>query len=312
MAYRGILGRADRSVRGVPRERSNVVVDPIALAAFAGGMYALTASVRHYVTVRSSREERVREPPGTVSVLVPTLNEEDYVGPTVRTLRAQTLVEAFPEDVEVILVDSASQDATVAAARPYVDRVVTAPRGKLNALAVAVEAARGELIVEADADGLYPPGWLNLLLEPYRGDAGDPVAGVYAPFVYYDSPVVKFLSPAIRATLMGLGNFPGGARSYRRSAYEAAGGFRRGVDQRDFWALWTEEEFLFPKRLAEVGRVVFNPRAGCFKSARRLDPFFLQDARNRRWRASLDEDGTRFGGDLNRKVRRVVERISGR
>lgn len=245
-------------------------------------------------------------PAARVTVLVPTLNEESYVEDACRSLAAQTLKRDFPDRVEIMLVDSGSRDATRTLARPYVDRIVEAPRGKLSALNAGVAKAKGDLIVEADADGWFPPSWLSFMAEPFI-DAS--VSAVRGDFRYYDSPVLRVTSVPLRRSLSTLGNFPGGVRAYRKDAFRATRGFRTRFDQRSFWKVWPEEEFRFRRRLEARGRLVDAPDAVCFKSARRGDPLFVDDPRADRFREKLAEGGTFRDGitDALYRARRRLE-----
>lgn len=261
--------------------------------------------IQRYAALPAFSESPAPAPPARVSVLVPTLNEEDYVGDACRSLAMQTLRRDHPGRVEVVLVDSGSRDGTRAAARPFVDRVVNAPRGKLAALAAGVQKARGDLIVEADADGWFPPDWLHRMVRPFQ-DPG--VAAVRGRFVYYDSPVLRVTSPILRTTLSAVGNFPGGVRAYRKSAFVETGGFRP-VNARNFWSVWPEEEFRFRRRLQATGRVVDAKDAVCFKSARRGDPFFVRDPRADKFRADLRASG-RFRDGVTDSLYRARKLLS--
>ena len=88
----------------------------------------------------------------TVSVVIPTLNEE-------RNL--PHVLAGLPAGVdEVIVVDGHSTDNTVEVARrlrPDVRIVMQTRRGKGNALASGFAAASGEIIVMLDADGSTDP-----------------------------------------------------------------------------------------------------------------------------------------------------------
>lgn len=243
-------------------------------------------------------------PLGRVSVLVPTLDERDYVVDAVRSLALQTLRRDHPDKVEIVLVDSGSRDGTLERAGPFVDRAISAPRGKLSSLIVGVRKARGDIIVEADADGWYPPGWLARMVEPF---AMPGTIGVRGDFVYYDSPVLRTLSPVRGPLFRAAGNFPGGVRAYTRAVFLETGGFRLPRDERDFWAVWPEEEFAFRRRLEARGRVVDAPDAVCFKSARRGDPIFVRDPRVENFRRTLAAGGRFSDGvtDALYRVRRI-------
>jgi len=91
-------------------------------------------------------------PQPTVSLVVPTMNEERNIG---------WLLERLPEGLhEVILVDGRSTDATVEVARrlrPDIRVVLERRPGKGVALRAGFAAAEGDYIVMIDADGSMDP-----------------------------------------------------------------------------------------------------------------------------------------------------------
>jgi glycosyltransferase involved in cell wall biosynthesis len=96
----------------------------------------------------------------TVSVVIPTLNEE-------RNL--PHVFAALPEGIdEVVLVDGGSVDRTVAVARELRPDVVVVQQtrtGKGNALACGFAACTGDIIVMIDADGSTDPAEIPLFIE---------------------------------------------------------------------------------------------------------------------------------------------------
>lgn len=117
------------------------------------------------VSSAASAEERIE-----VSVVLPCLNEEATVGTVVEEafagLRAAGVVG------EVIVVDNGSTDRSAAIAARHGATVVREERrGYGSAYLTGLDAARGELIVLADADGTYPLGDLRPLLQPLREGA---------------------------------------------------------------------------------------------------------------------------------------------
>jgi glycosyltransferase involved in cell wall biosynthesis len=100
-----------------------------------------------------------------LSVVIPTLNEARNI---------VHVLQAMPSCVdEVILVDGHSVDGTVEVARavrPDLRVVKQSRRGKGNALAAGIAAARGQYVVMLDADGSMDPGEVHAFLQAL--DAG--------------------------------------------------------------------------------------------------------------------------------------------
>ena len=107
----------------------------------------------------------------TISVIIPTLNEEGSLA---------WVLENLPSWVdEVVLVDGLSTDATEALARRLRPdaRVVHQPRrGKGAALRAGFAAARGDIIVMIDADGSTDPREMDRFIDALE-DGADFVKG---------------------------------------------------------------------------------------------------------------------------------------
>jgi glycosyltransferase involved in cell wall biosynthesis len=110
-----------------------------------------------------------------LSVVLPAYNEADQIGTVIRSIRQQ-----YPE-AEILVVDDASSDATVAEAREAGATVRPHPYNKGNGAAVktGLREARGQKIVLMDADGQHNPKDIPRLLE--RLDAYDLVVGARDP-----------------------------------------------------------------------------------------------------------------------------------
>jgi glucosyl-3-phosphoglycerate synthase len=96
----------------------------------------------------------------TVSLVLPTLNEEETVGPIVRTAR-RTMMEDVPLVDQLLVIDSASTDRTRALAEAEGARVIQHPdvlprygsfRGKGEALWKSLYETSGDIVVWADTD----------------------------------------------------------------------------------------------------------------------------------------------------------------
>jgi glycosyltransferase involved in cell wall biosynthesis len=91
-----------------------------------------------------------------VSVIIPTYNAEKYIAKTIQSVLNQTY-----QDFEVLVIDDASPDRSVAVCRQFKDsriRVISqANRGLPGARNTGIRAAKGEFIAFLDADDIWLP-----------------------------------------------------------------------------------------------------------------------------------------------------------
>ena len=105
----------------------------------------------------------------TCSIVIRAYNEEKHIGRLLEGVNQQTL-----NDVEIILVDSGSTDATVSIAESFGARIVRIASGEFTfgrSLNFGVREATREFVVIASAH-VYPvyPDWLESLLRPFEDE----------------------------------------------------------------------------------------------------------------------------------------------
>jgi dolichyl-phosphate beta-glucosyltransferase len=167
-----------------------------------------------------------------LTVILPCYNEAQRLPGTLQALLAH--LSAAPGNVEVLVVDDGSTDATagVAEAVAATDRRVRvlsygSNRGKGFAVRTGMLAAQGDLVVFTDADGSYQPSDLDRILEALAqapvaigtraGGASGPVARRAASRVF---------NLAIRGTLgLPFADTQSGLKGFRRPAAQQI--FRR-------------------------------------------------------------------------------------
>jgi glycosyltransferase involved in cell wall biosynthesis len=197
------------------------------------------------------------------SIVIPCLNEAGYLTDALLSLRKQD----FDGDYEVIVVDNNCTDETASIARALGARVVVEPvAGVCNARQRGTEAARGEIVVSADADTVYARDWLSRIDARFRAD--ESVVAVVGPCRYADGPRWG------RVYARGLfGAVNGVYRLSGRAVYASATNiaFRRDA--------WTEydtsmtqggDELDQLRRLRRQGRVVYDHANPTFTSGRRF------------------------------------------
>ena len=125
--------------------------------------------------------EMTNSPPnaGSVSIIVPTLNEEENIAPLVSKITAC----AVPFR-EILFVDDHSTDNTRAKiydlARTQPIRVIEQNGADLSlagAIMSGARAAQGDILLVMDADLSHPPDRINELLAPLFADTADLVVG---------------------------------------------------------------------------------------------------------------------------------------
>jgi len=115
----------------------------------------------------------------SVSIIVPTLNEEENIAPLVAQIIASTV--AFRE---ILFVDDNSTDATqdmiCALAANHPIRLIEqdgAGLGLAGAIMLGARAAQGEILLVMDADLSHPPERIKDLLAPLFAGTADMVMG---------------------------------------------------------------------------------------------------------------------------------------
>lgn len=87
-----------------------------------------------------------------LSIVIPALNEAAGIEATLRALQPLRA-----RGVELVLADGGSGDGTTALARPWVDAVADAPRGRALQMNAGAALARAEVLLFLHADTRLPP-----------------------------------------------------------------------------------------------------------------------------------------------------------
>lgn len=147
-----------------------VIKVPALLLAFLTRMVMYRDTM--FVAVRGSQGEPARRPVPSggprLSVVVPAFREEDRIGATVADIRAALGELHAAGELELVVVDDGSDDATADAAEAAGADVVLRcrpNRGKGAAVRAGVLAAGGRTVAFTDADLSYAPSQLLRLLD---------------------------------------------------------------------------------------------------------------------------------------------------
>lgn len=192
---------------------------------------------------RQRRPFSAERPP--VSVIIPAHNEQESLPGTLTSLSQQR----YPGTVEFVVVDDRSSDSTneiiegfVASDSRFRRVRIESPSSRLapkvNAVNEGIRESSGAIIVTSDADCEYPPGWLEGMVSHFEENVTMVVG--YVECTRADRPksaLATFESIdwfSLMLTSRSLTRFgwkfasSANNQAYRRSAFEAAGGFGAG------------------------------------------------------------------------------------
>ena len=240
--------------------------------------------IRHYWRAAGQRPTQpVRFP--FVSILVPGFNEAPSIQATLRSL----LAIEYPA-FEILVLDDGSTDGMADAARAFegrhgsaVCRVLTKPNGgKWSAHNFGLQHARGEFILCVDADTVFEPNALKMLVRRMSDPAVGAVAGngvvrnLEGFLPHCQALEYVYSNTAVRMSQSDTGTVlcvPGPIGLFRRAALDevharhgalSAGsppGHFSGPFQHDTFC----EDFDLSIALLALGwRIVYEPRAVCY------------------------------------------------
>jgi peptidoglycan-N-acetylglucosamine deacetylase len=189
---------------------------------------------------RRRRERQARGPLPRISILVPTYNEEGNIERCLESIERSD----YPRELcQLIVIDDASTDGTVAAVRSYMERhsgtrvtlLEVAHDGKVGALNEGLRHATAPLVITVDADTTIGPETFRALVEPFADEnvgATNAVVLVERPrgFVGDCQTVEYAMNNLIRTSFERVFGssvwFFGNVACFRQSALQTSGSFR--------------------------------------------------------------------------------------
>ncbi len=156
--------------------------------------------------------------PGTVSIVVPVLNEAEGIAATLRGLAALRAAAA-----ELIVVDGGSSDATLHRCAGLADQLLTGPRGRARQMNFGAARARGAILLFLHADTRLPADALALV---QRAIESGHDWGRFDVRIEGRSPLFPMIGALMnwRSRLTGIATGDQ-AIFVRRAVFEAIGGF---------------------------------------------------------------------------------------
>ncbi len=201
-----------------------------------------------------------------ISIIIPTYNEEKYIGKTLESIKRQDY-----KDIEVILADSNSTDATRGIARRRYSKVrlvVKRERGVGIACNAAARTAKGRLLMFLDADTSITRGLLRAYIKAFADGNVVAATGPIVPLESAKKSVkigYKIVSVYLVKAFMKIGK-PSTISSnlmVRRSTFLKLKGFNTKMNTYYDWDL--------SNRLKDIGKIVFVDGAVAKTSVRRIE-----------------------------------------
>ncbi|MCD5401266.1 glycosyltransferase [candidate division NPL-UPA2 bacterium] len=207
-----------------------------------------------------------------ISIVIPARNEEKFLSACLESLRNQN----YRGEYEIIVADNGSTDETANIARSFGAKVIPCSEKKsvFYARQVGADAASGDIIVQADADTVYPGDWLKGIANQF---ASHPEAvAVTGRFIYRDPPywakLEYFLRHHTNRLTCALFGRPlvihGATFAFRRRAFLAVNGYKD--------ILYCPDQYGMAGRLSKLGKILYDRNLCVLTSSRSVQkPFFI-------------------------------------
>ncbi|GHB75729.1 glycosyltransferase family 2 protein [Persicitalea jodogahamensis] len=199
-----------------------------------------------------------------ISVITVAFNAENTIRDTIESVLAQDFGE-----VEYIVVDGKSTDATAEIVKSYGDRIarfISEPdQGIYDAMNKGIQLATGEVIGLLNADDLYASiDVLSQVMDTFLSSGSD---AVYGDLQYFDSGTGRvtrnWRAGGYRSGIFLWGWMPPHPSFFiRRSWYQKHGGFRLDMGTAADYELMLRMIHKYSAKLAYVQKVLVRMRAG--------------------------------------------------
>lgn len=154
----------------------------------------------------------------TLSIIVPTFNEEKVIEHTLLTIKA------CAPDAELLIVDGGSSDNTIELASQYAP-VITAPRGRGGQLNAGTAATEGEILLYLHADTIPDATGINELLHVMQDETIP--GGAFRMRFTDPQPLYKRISANVTQRSLRTRSYTGDQAIFtRRSVFEQLHGYR--------------------------------------------------------------------------------------
>lgn len=197
------------------------------------------------------------------SFIVPTLNEEKYIGRCLKAIREQKTKISY----EIIVSDGGSSDKTIEIAKKYADMVLVAPkRGIAFGRNYGAKFAKGKLLIFIDADTIVERDFLDKVSKSMENHpAGMPKLILISEEKKMEKRL-KILTELYHSLNKALSKINkmcliGAATIVWKDVFERVGGFPEVPS----------EDVAFSKKIRKIGKLKYIEEAKVYFSLRRFE-----------------------------------------
>jgi len=201
----------------------------------------------------------MRAQPQTISVIVPTLQEEKYLAKTL-----PKLVRLKPP-AEIIVVDGSSRDKTIDVAKRFTNKIFQiGKRGIGKAKNYGAKQANGEILVFLDADVNVPQNLVEEVLEVFSDTrvTGATCNVLFAQPKLHEAIFSKFYNFLVQASFWFKPHCQGKFLAVRKNYFLKVGGFDESMPCLE------DHDLAF--RLSKLGKFVFIKGLTVYEFPRRF------------------------------------------
>jgi glycosyltransferase involved in cell wall biosynthesis len=201
----------------------------------------------------------------SISIIVPTLNEEKYLEHLLVSIEKQK-----PTNFEILVIDGGSVDKTVEIARKHAAKVFVLPGcSEFSSRNIGAKYAKGEFLLFTCSDIIFPGNFFKKILDEFQKDRT--LIALTGPGYPYDAPLIGKIEYAAYNIIRFLfARLPRPLKRFststnflvvRKNFFEKTGGFVEDDINADG---------LMGKTLLGMGKVKFSLDIFFYLSARRM------------------------------------------
>jgi glycosyltransferase involved in cell wall biosynthesis len=165
------------------------------------------------------------------SIIVPTLNEEEFIGNLLKSLQNQTY-----KNFEVIIVDGGSYDNTLKIAQEHNAKTIAKPNTpEFESRNIGGKLARGEILLFTSADVVFRTDTILRVIQEFENDKS--LGAICGPGKIYNAPLWAKIEYTLYYTLLGMWtkitkDFHGSTNfmAVRKQVFNKIGGFKERID----------------------------------------------------------------------------------